>query len=64
MKPAPTFLSALVLFVVPILSRHGIIVDTESLNTTLTTLVTVILPLFIMLRQWWIGRSTPVGTKP
>ena len=61
---APTYILALATFLGGILSRQGVVIETDSLVTTLTTLVTVAGPLVIMARQYMTGRSTAVGTRP
>lgn len=61
---APTYIIAFVALVVPVLARHGVVVDTADLTTTLVTLTTVAAPLLVMFRQWYTGRSTVLGTRP
>lgn len=64
MKIAPTYIAGFLALLAPILARHGVIIDTDTVASAIWTLITVLAPLFIMARQWWLGRSTLVGTKP
>lgn len=61
---APTYIAAFVGFIASILSNHGVIIDPVSLTTTLVNLISILAPVFIMLRQWLTNRATLIGTRP
>ena len=61
---APTFVSAIVLILSNVLTYIGIEIGSEALTTTLNTLITVGVGLFVMFRQVKTGRSTVAGTRP
>lgn len=64
MQIAPTYIAAFVALLVPVLTRHGVVVDTTDLATTITTIVTVLVPVFVMFRQWITNKSTLTGLRP
>lgn len=61
---APTYIANGVALVAIILQFLNIQVAPEALQTTVTTLLLVLVPLFTMARQLFTGRSTLAGTKP
>lgn len=61
---APTFIANSVLVIGLALQAFGIHIADADLQTTITTLLAVLVPLFTMFRQWWTGRSNPFGLRP
>lgn len=61
---APTYLANAVLVIGLALKLLGIEITDAALQTTITTLLMILVPLFTLLRQWWTGRSTIYGTRP
>lgn len=61
---APTYLANAVLVIGLALQVFGIHIANADLQTTITTLLAIVVPLFTMFRQWWTGRSTPFGARP
>ena len=61
---APTYVSAIVLILSNVFTYLGIEIGSEELTTTLNTLITVGIGLFVMYRQVKTGASTIAGTKP
>jgi len=61
---APSFYLAAAALISGVLSRDGVVIDTENLASALFTVATVLGPLGIMLRQYVTGRATWLGTRP
>lgn len=61
---APSYLAMVVTVLVQALAYFGVVVGSEELTTTITTLVTVVSGLVVMYRQYSTGRSTLGGLRP
>lgn len=61
---APSFVANAVLVIGVVLQFLGVQIVEADLQTTITTIGVIVIPLFTMFRQWWTGRSTPFGTRP
>ena len=64
MTLAPTYLANAILVISVLLQFLNIDIAPEALQTTVTTILLVVVPLFTMVRQLFTGRSTLAGTKP
>ena len=61
---APTFVAGFVAIVVQVLPLIGIHVGSDALTTTIQTISTIALGLFILYRQVTTGRATVIGARP
>jgi hypothetical protein len=57
-------MAMVVTVLVQALAYFGVVVGSEELTTTITTLVTVVSGLVVMYRQYSTGRSTLGGLRP
>lgn len=58
-----TYITAAVVVITNVLAWFGIEVGSESLTTTIVTLVNVVGSLYIMWRRYQTGDITPLGAK-
>lgn len=61
---SPTYIANAVMVIMLIVNYFKIDVAPEAVQTTVSTLILVFVPLFTMFRQWYTGRSTLGGFRP
>lgn len=61
---APSYISAVVLFLSQVLPILGVSVGSDALTTTLQTVIAIVVGVIVALRQISSGRSTWFGTRP
>lgn len=61
---APSYISSVVLLLSYVLPALGITIGSDAIQTTVQTILAIVVPLFVMFRQYVTGRSTLVGKRP
>lgn len=61
---APTYIANAVTVISLGLTLLGVHVGNDALQTTVVTILAIVVPAFTMFRQWYTGRSTLLGARP